>query len=829
MNDVIISFQSLSAQEMAIAGGKGSGLARLFQSNIPVPDGFVILPAAFVADQLTPDGWTQVEEHLGLLRKSGSDLAFAIRSSALSEDSASASFAGEFETVLNMKTDPEIRQAIETVYRSRQSERVLAYSQVKGISPSDHQISVVVQILVPAECSGVLFTAHPVTGRRDQVMISASWGLGEAIVSGIVTPDTLVLDKNSRRIIQRETADKQVMTVLIGSGTEEQPVPGDMQRKPVLTDNQAFELMKIALQVESLFGCPMDIEWAIAGGRIFILQARPITTLPAAEPSPPTEWKLPKGFNMAVRNNIVELMADPLTPLFGTMGLAAVNTSMRRLLSDFFGKPELAPDEMIIQVNHYAYYGSAWSAGQILYICLHSVGIMKKMFTGAVERWTGTGRARYVETIIHWKNTPWRERPAAELLQAVRELAKSAIDAYGAMVSGLIPAAWISEGLFTLVYNSMIKRRHDPKAPVFLMGFDSAPIQAEKALFDLAAWINDRHELAVFIQNTPSGQISAAIQDGRIPPDAPAGDWKELLDRISSHLNRFGHAIYNLDFSNPTPVDDPTPLLETMKWFVSGRGIDPYQRQSDITGKRLDASKAVENRVRGIRLKLFRRLLDTAQRYAPLREDGLFDLGLAYPLLRQMLLEIGSRLVNGGGISTPADIFWLQESELKQAADRLDKNQPLEGLSGKVQKRKAAWRAARQVTPPRMLPNKILGLDLNSMRSRRLKGRSNTIHGVAASPGVVTAPARVIHGPEDFGQMQPGEVLVAALTTPAWTPLFARAAAIVTDIGGPLSHGSIVAREYNIPAVLGTGSATARIQTGQTVTVDGSAGTVKIK
>jgi phosphohistidine swiveling domain-containing protein len=841
MTDMVKSFGELTAGQQAHAGGKGGSLARLSQAGYPVPDGFVILPAAFVDDELTPEAWTQVQVHLNRLR--GTDdqadtrrpIPFAVRSSAMSEDSAQASFAGEFETVLNVRTDEEIRAAIHTVYRSRQNERVRAYSQAKGLSAA-HEVAVVVQQLVPAQSSGVLFTANPVTGQRDQAIISASWGLGEAIVGGLVTPDTLIVDKATVRVLTRETADKQVMTVLLGSGTEEQPVPEALRRAPVLSDGEAAELAQLGVRIEADYGVPMDVEWTLAEGAFAIVQARPITALPAEaqlpEPEPPasTEWRLPEGKYVAMRNNIVELMADPLTPLFGTLGRAAINASMGRLLTDFFGRPGIMPEELIITVNEYAYYNGSLTVGQIVRILLGSVGIMKYMFSGAVERWTDAGRPRYVATVERWQAERWRELSATELLSAVRELSEAAIDAYGALVSGVIPAAWISEGLFTVVYNTLIKRRDDPTAPTYLMGFDSIPIRAEKALYDLAEWARARAGLATYLKDTPAPQLAAQLGDGQTPPDVDADDWREWQSRFQAHLRLYGHPIYNLDFANPVPADDPAPLLEMCKMFVGGQGVNPHARQQAAAERREQATGATLKRLKGLRRNLFRKFIAPAQRYAPLREDGLADVGLGYPLLRQMLREVGRRFAEGGMIEQPDDVFWLNQDEVEQAAARLDRGETLSCLATTVSQRRATWRAARRVAPPLMLPQmKFLGMDMEKIKTARKRGRTgDMLKGVAASPGRVTGSARVLHGPEDFYQMKTGDVLVAAITTPAWTPLFARAAAVVTDVGGPLSHGSIVAREYGIPAVLGTGAATKRIRSGQVITVDGSAGVVTL-
>jgi pyruvate,water dikinase len=223
-------------------------------------------------------------------------------------------------------------------------------------------------------------------------------------------------------------------------------------------------------------------------------------------------------------------------------------------------------------------------------------------------------------------------------------------------------------------------------------------------------------------------------------------------------------------------------------------------------------------------------LLEWAQGVAPVREDALADVGLAWPVMRRTLLELGRRLVEAGAVQNPADVFWLRWDELEDRAGSLDAGETqLASLADPVEQRKMLWRGQRRVTPPQLLPRGTwLEIFERLMPAASEEQTGDTIKGVAASGGQVTAPARVLSGPEDFGRMQPGEVLVAGITTPAWTSLFAMASAVVTDVGGPLSHSSIVAREYAIPAVLGTGVATRRIRSGQSVRVDGDAGTVTL-
>ena len=385
--------------------------------------------------------------------------------------------------------------------------------------------------------------------------------------------------------------------------------------------------------------------------------------------------------------------------------------------------------------------------------------------------------------------------------------------------------------LFTRVYDRLIKREDDPPALTYVLGADSTPILAEKSLYDIAQWCRTRPALATHVANTPARQLAAQLEDDQVPAGVEAEDWREWQRRFCAHLQLYGHIIYDLDFAKPLPADDPAPLMDTCKMFLGGQLKSPYERQQAAAERREQATQAMLSRLKGMRLKLFRMLVTWAQKGVPLREEGLADLGLGYPHLRHMLLELGRRLVEVGAIAQPNDVFWLYEKEAEQVAGALDKGQSVNSMVDAVEQRKAVWRAEKRVPPPPVLPpkSKWMGLDLGMfVAAQDGEQVGDTIQGAGTSPGRVTGTARVLHGPEDFDQMQPGDILVAMITTPAWTPLFARAAAVVTDIGGQLSHGSIVAREYGIPAVMGTGVATKRIRSGQIITVDGAAGVITL-
>ncbi len=282
--------------------------------------------------------------------------------------------------------------------------------------------------------------------------------------------------------------------------------------------------------------------------------------------------------------------------------------------------------------------------------------------------------------------------------------------------------------------------------------------------------------------------------------------------------------------ANPVPADDPAPLLDSVRLWLDGGSGDPYERQRRLQQKRDAATVVIRRRIDPLRRSTFDALLRRAQTIAPVREDALADVGLAWPQLRRMLAELGARLVAADAVEQPDDVYWCRRGEIAAALGSPASTQestPVGDLRPVVAERREIWRGQRRATPPQLLPQGTWMDRLGAwMPATTADQTGDVLTGIGASSGRVTATARVLSGPADFAQLQPGEVLVATITTPAWTSLFARAGAVVTDIGGPLSHSSIVAREYGIPAVLGTAVATRRITSGQRVTVDGDQGRV---
>jgi rifampicin phosphotransferase len=854
---------------LAAVGGKGVSLARLYAAGLPVPNGFNLTTEAywkfvsennlqivirqalaaidlskpatleasssriqkeFLAARIPPDIASEVVTAYAALP--GQDPAVAVRSSATAEDLPEASFAGQQDTYLNVNGPAAVLEATQKCWASLWTARAIGYRARQGIDPDQVALGVVVQLLVPAEAAGILFTANPVNGKHDQVVINAAWGLGEAIVGGMVTPDTLIVNKANGHILERKIANKQVMTVRVNGGTQEQPVPDSLKQIPVLDHEAAAMLNRYATQIEKLYDQPMDIEWALADGNFYIVQARPITALPAQQAPETFEWTLPDPKGQYLRASIVELLPDPLTPLFATLGLQAIENGINTMTQDLFDMPSGVLSGFMLAIDGYAYQKVSFTPYQWWMLLTRMVLRFGRILREGVPYWQNVAHPCYIEAANHWRVEDIAALSSSELLNGVNELLSAFANHLAALMASTMGPTAGSEGLFTKVYEKTALRPGDPSAPAFLMGFDSIPIKAEKALYDLAVWCGSRQELSAYLINTQSVTIATQLDRADPPANISAVDWLEWQTHFREYLNCYGYSIYDLDFSKPLPMDDPSPILENLKLFVTGDGKNPYERQQAYADGREAAVASTRARLRGIKRWAFEKTLKWAQSHAPLREDGIAEIGLAYPYLRRMLQELGRRFVEVGAIGHPEDIYWLEAVEVKMAVAALELGEPVESKLEAIQERKALWHMRKHLSPPPQLPpgKKYMGIDFETMLAMSSASpQGNIIRGVAASPGQVSGIACVLHGPADFGQMQVGGILVASITTPAWTPLFALASGIVTDIGGPLSHGSIVAREYGIPAVLGTGVATRCIHSGQRITVDGNTGVVTLQ
>ena len=782
MNEVIRSFDALSAVEQPAAGGKGGTLSQLYQAGYPVPDGFVILPQAFVGDELTTQAWTQTQAQLTHLRKLEDGMtSFAVRSSALSEDSAQASFAGEFETVLDVHSDDMIRAAIHTVRHSRHAERVRVYSEAHGIDAA-HDMAVVVQRLVRADLSGVLFTADPVSGSQTQMAGNFVFGFGEELVSGEAEPFTFTLARPKGRY----------------------EGPDELKR-------YARRLYKLGARLEEELGCPQDIEWAIADGKLYLLQSRPVTTLVGYDPSTGAWNDSLTGDYLWSRNNFGEGRPDVMAPFTFSItdkvwreisllpgysmagnicGRFYANVSVAMSVLTAIGKsPEAAQEQMSGML------GDVPAEIDIPLVPLpRSVVLraMPKMIRLSIRERRGAKRVtEYLSTMPALCN---------ELQERIAETEKE------------------SE-LVDIWHRDIMSRLTED---IWVVGGSAQPLEAlMKLKRELAELVGESDANTLFSGLSSKDEMLASLG----PVVGMAKVARGEMTR-QEYLEQYGHrGPHEAELSLPRPAEDP-------EWF--DRQLAAFQK-SPVDVDALLAKREVELDAAWDRLVArypkkatkLRRELDKVGPAARMRE------AVRSEVTRFLWVERAWAKRAGELTGLGDDVFYLTIDEVLAllAGDA--------SATRYIPTRKETYARYRELPPyPMIVRGRFDPEQWAADPDRRNDiydpytaipvSTSNTISGFAGAAGQVEASVRVLDGPDQGDQFQAGEVLVAVSTNVGWTPLFPRAAAVVTDVGAPLSHAAIVARELGIPAVVGCVDATTRLRTGDRVRVDGGRGVVEI-
>jgi phosphohistidine swiveling domain-containing protein len=790
MNTAVRTFSQLAPPEQARAGGKGGTLARLYRAGYPVPDGFVVMPSAFVDDTLTAEAWAEVQAHATRLRKGDAHAAFAVRSSALSEDSAQASFAGEFETMLDVHTDEAIREAIHQVRRSRHGERVSAYSRAQAL-PSDQEMAVVVQRLVRADMAGVLFTADPVTGSRASFVGNFVHGLGDELVSGEVEPYTFDL-KNP---------------------TGEYAGPPEL--KPI-----SRKLYMLGAKLEKEIGCPQDIEWAVADGRLFLLQSRPITTLRGYEPTT-GEWNDSFTGDFLWSNaNFSEAVPETMTPLTWSVWLIFHSISPVRVPLTVPGAGNIAGRPYVnvsLIVSVFRSLGmsqqDAIRRGQDLFglvpdevevpvLPVSRFTLLRSALPGILKQeWLVRRIRRRLPAFLDATPARCREmRQEIDDVQTPQDLA----------------AYW-----------------HDVLHPAFLDG--SWMVRTATKLFARPS-IGLRRELTDLVGLADANALlsnMAGGADAKGDPGLASLGPVVGLSRVArgemsreSYLERYGHRGPNeCELAVPQPAEDPSLLDQQLADFARS----PVDVDALLSRQRLASSAALsrlETHHPGQARTLSRRI-DELAAASRLREAARSELTRLFGVIRVFALRAGSLTGLDDGV------FFLSVEELLETLAGHDR------ATAFIPARRETYRRY-QTLPP--LPAIIRGrfdpfawaadpnrrTDIFDAHAPAASPASKTLSGFAGAAGRVEGPVRILQSYAEGEQLRPAEVLVAPTTNIGWTPLFPRAAAIVTDVGAPLSHAAIIARELGIPAVVGCGNATMRLRTGDRVRVDGGRGVVEI-
>lgn len=752
-----------AAQSRDVAGSKAAALSTLSAAGFPVPAGFVVTQAAMQDISADP----ALAERLRQAASAAGPGPFAVRSSAAAEDLPDASFAGMYESYLRVEFE-DLPAAVERCFGSAITDRVRAYEASVAAresteptgdadpsgpaAPPGQAMAVLVQQMVEPVAAGVAFTANPLTGARDEIVISAVPGLGEKLVSGVSTGEEWTVRHGRSHRTQ-------------GKGT-------------VLTEQSATAVAAIAARVAVHFGCPQDIEWAVDdAGNVLVLQARPMTALPE-----PVSWE-PPGKGPWLRNfRLGEWLPEPVTPLFMDWAIpridAAYNAAVRRSVGI-----EVPTRNGVINGWYYVSPPSPRNLPHVLFggpprsVPFFYNSVFRPMFDPA-----GADR-----TVLRELEEEWRR----DCLPAYRALAATPSDSL---------ASAAGTELISLV------DQVTTKVGEYLWFFSATGGGAWKMEVALARFW--RRHLARPLAGTAPSSVQQEQTLG----------YQTLLGGLAPALpTAVRHAVYSLDWYFPTAGEGTEVQLRP------GAGQEASPPAGTAVERRRKAEAACRAVLTGTRqLRRFDALLSLAQHYALLREEQVRDFTLGWPLLRRCTAELGARLCDRGLIDAPEDVHFLTLDALGANAPKQQEN---------VERRRREWMQQRKLTAP-LSAGKMPPLVGNAFDRLANLARTSQAHpegalmGHPASPGRAQGRVRVVDGPEDFSDFEPGEVLVAKATAPAWTPLFSHAAAVVTDGGNLAAHASLVAREYGIPAVVGTGNATKVLHTGQLVTVDGNAGTV---
>jgi len=776
MAKMIRTFKELTTEQQSLAGGKGGTLAKLYQAGYPVPDGFVILPAAFDDDRLKPEAWTQVQGHLGRICVADAETAFAVRSSAMSEDAAQASFAGEFETVLDVHTDEMIREAIRTVRRSGQSERVRAYSEAKGIE-AIHEVAVVVQRLVRADVSGVLFTADPVSGSRMQMTGNYIFGLGDELVSGEAEPYTFTLERPKGRY----------------------EGPADLKR-------YARKLYKLGSRLEKDLGSPQDIEWAIAGGVLFLLQSRPITTLRECDPIT-QDWNSSHAGDY-LWGDSGGIYPDVMTP--STWSVWRIALDQRAA-----GVPFIGNIGGRLYLNQAFSYWMLKKLGRNHQVILDTLEVMAGRFPVGAEVPPVPATLGDILSMGSF-STLWRQgkltKQSSEILsdmpQRCQQLRQRIQDSNNAGLTAL----WHDEvtSLFMDMYLIQDKRNED-----YMRSYADLRKGLRKVLGDEGA-----SRLISTIGG--SGERSASV-------GITLGLSKVARGEMSreEYVVHFGHRHGSEnEISVSRPYEDPGWLDEQLADLER----NPVDVERLVQRRAADFNSAWEEigRHHPKEAKKLRPKVDRVVEATETREAVRSGLTRSVGVFREWFLRAGALTALGD------DIFFLTYQEV------LDLLSGGDSAAEHIPARREVYEKYKALPPyPAWIRGRFDPVQWASDPNRRSDQYdahaplprlpdSGAIEGFPGSSGRVEGLVRRIDSPEEGHQLQPGEILVTATTNIGWTMLFPRAGAVVTDIGAPLAHAAVVARELGIPAGGGCGNATMRLKTGDRVLVDGGRGIVEI-
>ena len=880
---LILSLTNIRAIDLPLVGGKAANLGELAYAGFPIPPGFCLTTNAFqqfvdscsempgLYDLLNTVAIGHVEAAREVGQKVrqtllevaipqnivdsvrqqwqnlGDKEAYAVRSSATAEDLPDASFAGQQDTYLNVIGETALLDAIRRCWISLFTDRAILYRCQNNFSHQDVQLSVIVQQMVMAEMSGVLFTSDPLTGHRHTIAIDASFGLGEALVSGLVSPDTYRVDKRNKTIIERQIADKKIAIYPEKGGSTRQETLSDTQQsQTVLSDEQILNLTDLGSQVEAHYESPQDIEWAIVENKIYLLQARPITSLYPIDGLKSPDDTLHIYFSMGHQQNMTNVMS-PLAisimqraiPLghgrnefesayvrasggrvFADITLALRHPILRRGVLGGIGQFDaLAPEALKVAMQRPEFQGShglsfSWSViGGLLHTIYRILAALWwQDLTGLVHR-VNAIIAQYIEEVA-------REIDEAATGEAQIHVIINILPTFFGVVFKWVPyfvAGEIAKRLLLRVGRTWADEIDLEAVSLALPG--NVVTEMNLKVGDLADIARHSPKLSALFENLGDDSHAWLENAAQVEDSVPfMAAWEAFMAQYGAR----GSA--EIDIMMPHWYEEPLPLLQVIASYLHQKeGSHRVQHQKLVDARERAVENLKSKSRQGIfgwfRSRLVSRLIHVVYEASVLREHHKFMMVKILRIVKEVLKKQAIEFTSDKRLSKPDDIWFLTLPELLALYSEI--NLDTSTLASTRRKQLAQF---KKLSPPLIITSDGETPVVKYHVADALPG---ALIGNPVSPGVVEGVVHVIRDPQTE-TLKPGEILVAPFTDPGWTPLFINAGGLIMEVGGIMTHGSVVAREYGIPAVVGVREATKILHTGQQVRIDGHRGTIEI-
>jgi pyruvate,water dikinase len=798
---------------------------------------------------------------LGAWREHGSHLSYAVRSSATAEDLPDASFAGQQDTFLNIKSQERLLESVRACWVSLFTDRAILYRAQNSFSHREVLLSVVVQQMIMPEVSGILFTADPISGHRKIISIDASYGLGEALVAGLVSPDLYKVDKRTQTIVETKISDKQLaIRPDPAGGTYHEQIEGAARHAQVLTDAQILALAEVGTRIEAHYGKPQDIEWCLAQGQIYVVQSRPITSLfPLPSPAPRD-----KGLHLYFSFSHAQVMTDPMPPMAISFWRAIfpfgkgkdpfadnpyLTTAAGRIYVDL--TPLLRVPRIGKAIPNLLQIADALSARAIGKVAARSEFVDNP----------ASGHARPT-TLARWLLPLWigligrivflppegATRKLSELIERYIQSAQALLAAAPAGVTRLIVArkllvtvfgdhimeippylggGILSKILLTRVMHSL-DNQEQIKADIEAIGrglSGNVTTEMDQLVGDMADAARRSPALVQRLSQSLSQGDAQGVKDALATAHTIPGS-EAFVEAWESFIHHYGmRGPSEIDISRPGWREEPASLLQVVIANLKNSTPGSHRTKHAQMAQKADAAiqrliKAARQGPLGfVRAALVRRLTRVMRHLIPVREHPKYMMIRLRGLVRATILECAAMLQAQGQIDEINDVWYLDWHELMIALQ--DPSQDVRAL---IHTRQNVHLRNWQTIPPRVITSDG---EIPTVSHDHANLPIGALAGSPVSAGIVEGVAKVIIDPQRE-LLSPGEILIAPFTDPGWTPLFINAAALVMETGGLMTHGSVVAREYGIPAVVAVIDATKKIHTGQRVRVNGSEGYVEI-